>query len=256
MRQKKQTGRSTGGKAPRKQLATKAARKSAPASASRRSLAHAAALAPSPTPGGPMADEAGLRSPGLLLGFPVTSSGGVAGGANAEAAQLPAPVPLTLAQVNARFHRTTSLAGAASALSRPTPRDATDAAPARPGPILRVKGVDPEAPADGSKGGLSEATVDGLRDVATELRKQQPGASFAVLMLEEKPTDVAVPRTGARVPSFCVTNLTAEFGIAGFEAQALAFLVRCAHAAHDMLLSLRRTGRNWRASVAAAGDWA
>ena len=60
-----------------------------------------------------MADEAAMRAPGLLLGFPVTPSGGVAGGANADAAEPPAPVPLTLDEVNQRFERETSLSGVA-----------------------------------------------------------------------------------------------------------------------------------------------
>jgi hypothetical protein len=66
-----------------------------------------------------------LRAPGLLLGFPLTPSGGVAGGANDEYADEPAPVPLTLAQVNQRFKRESSLSGAAPA----APRDATKLTP-------------------------------------------------------------------------------------------------------------------------------
>jgi hypothetical protein len=61
-----------------------------------------------------LADEAALRAPGLLLGFPLTPAGGVAGGAN-DVADAPVPVLLTLDAVNARFKRQSSLAGAAHA---------------------------------------------------------------------------------------------------------------------------------------------
>jgi hypothetical protein len=88
---------------------------SRPVTRVRRTLAHAAVREIAPRPRGPLADEAALRAPGLLLGFPLTPAGGVAGGANDDVADAPVPVLLTLTEVNARFKRQSSLAGAAHA---------------------------------------------------------------------------------------------------------------------------------------------
>jgi hypothetical protein len=78
----------------------------------RRTLAPAAARVSAPAqPQGPTADEAGLRAPGLLLGFPVTPSGGLASRTNPETTDDDA-TPLELDEVNDHFKRTTSLEGA------------------------------------------------------------------------------------------------------------------------------------------------
>jgi hypothetical protein len=66
-----------------------------------------------------------------------------------------------------------------------------------------------------------------LRGAAQSLRQRQPGARFAVLMADsDDPDTPAVPRPDARVPCTAVGNVLVEFGVAGFNAEALAFLVR------------------------------
>jgi len=94
---------------------------------------------------------------------------------------------------------------------------------------LHVKGVDTEAPADGSKGGLAKTTVAGIRAVVANLRKKQPSAKFAlVYKSSDDPTEVAEEREDVGVPCHCVGNVIVEFGAANVEAKVLAFLVRSA----------------------------
>ena len=94
---------------------------------------------------------------------------------------------------------------------------------------MHIKGVDPEAPADGSKGGLSKITVAGLSAVVANLRKKQPSAKFALIYrASDDPTEVAEERKDAGVPCHCVENVIVEFGAANVEAKVLAFLVRSA----------------------------
>ena len=165
-----------------------------------------------------------------MLGFPITASGNVAGGANDEDAETLPPEPLHLDDFNLHFKRTTSLKGARRAahtvtlLRTPCCGNTLTPTPAT-GPLLRVKGKDQRAPADGSKGGLAESTVAGLRAVVAKLRQRQPTAQFAVLMYNSTEPDV-MP-TPANVPSLVVGDVCVEFGsVGGFAAQTLAFLVR------------------------------
>jgi hypothetical protein len=157
-----------------------------------------------PAPQGPQLNKPVHRAPGLMLGFPVTQSGDVAG-ASAEGAKPPPPVPVTLDALNARFGLQTSLNG----------------------PLLRVKGAAGGTPADGSAGGLSVATTSELRRCADELRTRVPGARFALLMFQSAEADKdATVSDSAGVRATAAGRVLAECGTVGFDAQVLSLLVR------------------------------
>jgi hypothetical protein len=195
--------RSTGGKAPRKQLATKAARIAPPPILTWRQQR---AIATAVQPQGPQLNEPVHRAPGLMLGFPVTQAGDVAGASSAGATPL-WPRRVTLDALNERLGLQTSLDG----------------------PLLRVKGAagDSGAPADGSAGGLSAKTMRELRRCAKELRKRAPGARFALLMFQSSDeSKLATKRGGANVRSITSGRVLAECGTADFNEQVLSLLVR------------------------------
>ena len=192
----------------------------------RRVLAVASVREPPPVPVGPTTADAPLRAPGLLLGFPITAAGDVAGVDDATAALAPAPVRLPLHEVNSRFQRTSSLLGACAARgARPTRQ--ADSQRVLQGRSCASRAPPAARPQDGSAGGLAAATVAHLRAVVDALRKRQPKAQLAILMHESDDLDTpAVVRADARVPCAAVGNVLVEFGVARFQAEALQLLVR------------------------------